>query len=73
VKRNRRRLKFPNENCGEQVLPGVLLHVIEAARPIDLPFNLGSFGEWLLHEMPDGSRFVFFDLLDWNLDIRSRC
>jgi len=51
----------------------VLLHVIEAARPIDLPFNLGSFGEWLLHEMPDGSRFVFFDLLDWNLNIRSRC
>ena len=63
MKRNSVRLEFPNEHCREQVLARVLLHVIEAARPVNLALDAGSCRERLLNKMPDCAGLVFLDLL----------
>ena len=51
----------------KQVLPGVLLHVIETALPVDLPVDFGSGDERLCGVMPDLAVFVFGDLVDGDL------
>jgi len=44
MKRNRRPSVALLKHGREQVLPGVLLHVIEAPRPVDAAIYLGSRG-----------------------------
>ena len=50
-----------DQGGGEQVLAGVLLHVIEAAGPVDESFHLGSGHEGLVDGVPDFAGFVLFD------------
>ena len=72
VKRNRRRLKFAHEHGGEQMLPRVLLHMIEAARPVNVALDVGPCSDRLLNEMPHLACIVFLDLLHWNFLARTR-
>src|SRR6195256_3458516 len=43
VKGNRRNIKKPHKRGGENVLPGMLLHVVTAARRINKTANAASF------------------------------
>ena len=53
------------------MLARVLLHVVEAARPVDVALNLGAYGERLLNRMPDDSGFIFVHLLHRDFGVRS--
>ena len=67
MERDRWRLKFPPKNCRQQMLSRVLLHVVEPAFPVDLPFDKSPLGEGFGHEMPHGALFVFFHLFHGNI------
>ncbi|WP_162601228.1 hypothetical protein [Occallatibacter savannae] len=57
-------MEFAYEDGGEQMLAGVLLHVVEAARPVDVAFDWSLRCERLVDEVPDSAGLVFFNLLD---------
>src|SRR5579863_4372942 len=44
------------------MLPGVLLHVVEAPFPVDLAIDMGSWSKWTATEMPDHAVIVLLDL-----------
>ena len=65
-------MQLTREYRREKVLACVLLHVIEAARPVDLAFDLGPRSKRLRNGVPDSPGVVFLDLLYRYLNVRSR-
>jgi hypothetical protein len=68
MERDGGRLDLVEEDSGEEMLAGVLLHVIEAAVPGDFSFDGGAGGEGFTDEVPDFAAFVFFDGFDGNIE-----
>jgi hypothetical protein len=62
------RVELAEEDGGEEVLAGVLLHVVEAAGPVDAAFDFGADGEWLADEVPDLAVLVFFNGFDADVE-----
>ena len=61
-------VQLAQKDGGEQMLAGVLLHVVEAALPVDVAFDFGADGERLADEMPDLAAVVFFDGVDGDIE-----
>ena len=62
------RVELAEEDGGEEVLAGVLLHVVEAAGPVDVALDFGAEGERLADVVPDLAVLVFFDGVDGNVE-----
>ena len=63
--------QFLKEERGEQVLAGVLLHVVQASRPVDAAFDRGAGEQWLRGEVPELALLVLFDVGDGGLQTRA--
>ena len=68
VKGDGRRVELAQEDGGEEVLAGMLLHVVEAAIPVDAAFDRSACGKRLADEVPDLAVLVFFDGFDGNVE-----
>ena len=62
------RVEFAEEDGGEQVLARVLLHVVEAAGPVDVAFDFCADRKGLADEMPDLAVVVFFYGVDGDIE-----
>ena len=61
-------VQLTQKSGGEQVLAGVLLHVVEAALPVDVAFDFGADGEGFADKVPDLTAVVFLDGVDGDLE-----
>ena len=60
------------ERRRQQVLPGVLLHVIEPAHPVDVPAHTRVLLELAIDEMADGAVLLLEDIEHLGLVERAR-
>src|ERR1039458_8340917 len=61
-------VQLTQKSGGEQVLAGVLLHVVEAALPVDVAFDFGADGEGFADKVPDLTAVVFLDGIDGDVE-----
>src|SRR5882762_2618435 len=71
MERDCRRLKFPPKRGGQQVLPCVLLHVIEPSLPVDPSLDGSTHRKRIPDEMPNRAILVLLHLFHGNRQRRS--
>lgn len=59
-------MKLSEEHRREQMLSGVLLHVVESPFPVDLTVDLSPCGKLLAYEVPYRSLLILFHLFHGN-------
>lgn len=62
------RVQLAQKDGGEEMLACMLLHVVEAAFPVDVAFDRRACGKRLADEVPDLAVFIFFDGFDRNVE-----
>src|SRR5882724_9675198 len=65
------RIELLIEERGEQMLTGVLLHVVDAACPVDAALDLSAGEQRLRSEMPELALFILLDIDDGGFQPRA--